>query len=469
MNRNLFTLCVSLVLLAGCAPKKEVYSQPPPSPAAPAWHTGLPSDQKASDGAPAAADLKWDAFFLDDKLRQVVKLALDNNRDLRIAALNVEKAQAQVRLARARQFPTVNAGASADTYRVRTDMTKDGKGYTYETMTVGVQVSSWEADLFGRIRSLKQQALEQYLATAQGRVSTQMSLIASVAAAYLALGADHDSLRLSQATLDAQKATYDLVSHTREFGIKSDLDVSEALSQVQAAEVDVVKYTSLITLDENALNLLVGAEVPETLLPSELGSDRALKDVSAGLPSDVLLRRPDIVAAEHQLKAAYANISAARAAFFPTIVLTGGGGITSSALSRLFSPRAATWTFAPQITLPIFDAGTRKAEYRLSQLDRDTAVAQYEQAIQMAFREVSDSLNQRTRVLEEQTAQQALVDTLSQTYRLTEARYQAGVDNYLNVLVAQRSLYAAQQAIVNIRLNRLSALVTLYKALGGGA
>jgi multidrug efflux system outer membrane protein len=444
----------------------QSYKQPPP-PVPSAWNADLPEGKSAGGAAPA--DLHWPDFFLDDNLRQVVKLALENNRDLRIAALNVEKAQAQFRIQRANQFPRVNAGATGDSYRVPRDMATNDKAYTYETMQIGVQVSSWEADLFGRVRSLKQQALEQYLATEQGRISTQLALVSSTAAAYLTLGADCDSLRLAQATLDAQKATYDLVRQTRDKGIKSDLDLSEAQSQVEAAQVDVVKYTSLRTLDENALNLLVGAPVSEKLLPGKLCSDEAFKDVVAGLPSEVLLRRPDIASAEHQLKAAYANIAAARAAFFPTISLTGGGGITSSALSQLFSPRAATWAFAPQITLPIFDAGTRKANYRLAELDRDTAVAQYEQAIQAAFREVSDSLNQRASLLEQQTAQQALVNTLGVTYRLTEARYKAGVDNYLNVLVAQRSLYAGQQNLVNIRFLRLGNLVTLYKVLGGGA
>ncbi|MBS1877767.1 MAG: efflux transporter outer membrane subunit [Acidobacteria bacterium] len=465
MTRKVLLVPCAL-LLAACAPQKQTYKAPPP-PVPETWNTGLPASEPA--GAASPADLKWADFFLDDRLRQVVKLALDNNRNLRLAALNVEKAQALFRIQRARQFPTVNAGATGDAYRIPRDMTSNDKAYTYETMQIGVQVSSWEADLFGRIRSLKQQALEQYLATEQGRISTQLALVSEVATAYLALGADRDNLRLAQATLDAQKATYDLVRQTRDKGLKSDLEVSQSQSQVEAAQVDVVRFTGLLTLDENALTLLVGAPVPESLLPRELGPAEALKEVAAGLPSGVLLRRPDIVSAEHQLKAAYANIAAARAAFFPTIVLTGGGGITSSALSQLFSPRALTWQFAPQITVPIFDSGIRKTNYQVAELDRDAAVAQYEQAIQVAFREVSDALSQRGRLLEQQSAQQALVNTLGETYRLTEARYKAGVDNYLSVLVAQRSLYAAQQAMVGIRLSRLGNLVILYKVLGGGA
>jgi multidrug efflux system outer membrane protein len=287
-------------------------------------------DPQSASGAPAAADLKWEEFFGDARLRQVIKLALENNRDLRIAALNVEKVQAQYRIQRAQQYPGVNVGISGQAYRVPGDMTKDGQSYTSENNTVGVQAASWELDLFGRVRSLKSAALQNYLATGQARAATRISLVATVAGSYLNLAGDRDSLRLAQATLEAQKATYELVRRTREFGIKSDLEVSQAQSQVQAAQVDVARYTGQVTLDENALNLLVGAPVSTDLLPSGLGSDQDLKDISAGLPSDVLLRRPDILRAEHQLRAAYANIGAARAAFFPRIALTGSSGATNA-------------------------------------------------------------------------------------------------------------------------------------------
>jgi multidrug efflux system outer membrane protein len=233
--------------------------------------------------------------------------------------------------------------------------------------------------------------------------------------------------------------------------------------------VDVARFTGQVALDENALSLLVGAPVSANLLPSELGSDRALKDITPGLPSEVLLRRPDILIAEHQLKAAYANIGAARAAFFPRITLTAGAGLMSSDLSDLFKLGAKTWTFAPQVVLPIFDAGARKANFEVAQVDRDIVIAEYEKAIQSAFREVSDALSLRTRLVEQQNAQQSLVNALEETYRLSEARYKAGIDSYLSVLVAQRSLYAAQQQLVGVRLARLSNLVTLYKVLGGGA
>ena len=348
-------------------------------------------------------------------------------------------------------------------------MANNGQPYTSSTNRVGVEVSSWEVDLFGRIRSLKQEALEQYLATEQGKAATQIALVSAVGASYLNLAGDRESLRLAQSTLDAQKATFELIRATREHGIGSDLEVAEARSQVQAADLDIARYAGQITLDENALDLLAGAPVPAGLLPSGLGSGDVFQDVSAGLPSDVLLRRPDILQTEHRLKAAYANIAAVRADFFPKITLTGGGGFLSGALQKLFSLRSRTWEFAPQITLPIFDAGLRRENYKVAEVDRDTAVAEYDRAVQTAFREVSDSLSQRSRLLEQQEIQRGLVETLEQTYRLTDARYRAGIDNYLNVLVTQRSLYGGQQALVTIRLARLSNLVTLYKVLGGGA
>jgi multidrug efflux system outer membrane protein len=472
MNNIKAILCVSLGALfglSGCAPHKETYSQPK-TPVPPVWQSGEAKPQaQPATGAPAASELKWRDFFTDDKLRQVIDMALKNNRDLRMAALNVEKVQAQYRVQRAQQYPTIEAAAGGQAYWVPRDASSNGKGYTYEDNTVGVQAASWELDLFGRVRSLKSEALEQYLASEQARAASQISLVAAVANGYLTMAGDRDSLRLAQATLDAQKATYELVRRTRDFGIDSDLDLRQAQSQVEAAQVDIARYTAQVALDENALDLLVGAPVPAELLPGGLGSDGALKDISAGLPSEVLLRRPDILASEHQLKAAYANIGVARAAFFPQITLTGGGGFASSALAELFSLRARTWTFAPQIVMPIFDAGTRKANFKIAQVERDTAIAEYEKAIQTAFREVGDSLSQRSWLMEQQNAQQSLVNTLEETYRLSEARYKAGIDNYLSVLVAQRSLYGGQQALVSLRMSRLGNLVTLYKVLGGGA
>ncbi len=465
-TRAILGTCLGMfLLLTGCtmSPKYGRPKAPVPS----TWQTGLSNQEAKTEAAPKATELPWKEFFTDDKLRQALELALKNNRDLRIAALNVERVQAQYRIQRAQQFPAFNASAEGQIYRVPKSVSTIGTDYTYREFDLQ-GIASWELDLFGRIRSLKKQALEQYFATQQARSATQISLLAAVATSYLSLAADQERLQLAQATLESQQASYEMIRRRREAGIGSDLDLRQAESQVQAAQVDIARYAGQVTLDENALNLLVGSPVPASLLPSKLGPDGSLKDVAAGLPSEVLLSRPDMLQAEHQLKAAYANIGAARAAFFPQLTLTAGGGLMSGGLSELFKGDSGTWNFAPQIVVPIFDAGRRKAYLKIARVDRDSAVAQYEKAIQIAFREVSDSLSQRTRLMQQQDAQQALVNTLEATYHLSDARYKAGIDSYLNVLVAQRSLYAGQQVLVDLRMGRLSNLVTLYKVLGGG-
>ena len=463
--RILIAIPAGLLLLAGCSLSPK-YTRPE-APAPPAWHAE--EQVQTQSGAPAAADVRWQDFFADVKLRGVIQLALNNNRDLRVAALNVERVQALYRIQRAQQYPTIGASAGGDFYRVSPSLTSDGQAYNYGQYTLSLGATSWEPDFFGRIRNLKSEALEQFLATQQARSAAQISLVAEVAASYLSMGADRDSLRLAEATLAAQENTYELIRQTRDLGMASDVELTQARSQVQAAQVDIARYTGQLKLDENALNLLAGTPVPADLLPEGLGSDAALKEISEGLPSAVLLRRPDILMAEHQLKAANANIGVARASYFPQISLTAGGGLLSGSLSDLFKLGSRSWNFVPQLTVPIFDYGTRKASVRVSQVDRDTAIAEYEKSIQAAFREVSDSLSQRTWLLEQQTAQQSLVKTLEETYRLSDARYRAGMDSYLNVLVAQRSLYGGQQVLVSLRGARLINLVSLYKVLGGGA
>ena len=465
MYRKLILLGMA-ACLCGCV-RPQKYGRPQ-LPVPPAWPQSAAGQAGAPD-APEAAGVTWRGFFTDEKLQQVIEQALANNRDLRMAALNVERVQALYRIQSAQLIPTISASASADAYRLPEKMSSTGHAETKGQITVGLGTASWELDLFGRIRSLKSQALEQYLATEQARSATQIALVAVVANSYLALGADRDNLRLAQETLAAQQSSYELILRTREAGMASDLELKQAQSQVEAAGVDIARFTGQVALDENALNLLVGSPVPANLLPGELGSDRGLKDIAAGLPSEVLLRRPDILTAEHQLKAAYANIGAARAAFFPRIALTAAAGVMSGDLGNLFRAGAATWEFAPQVMLPIFDLGARKANYKVSQVDRDLAVAEYEKAIQSAFREVGDSLSLRTRLMEQQETQQALVNTLEATYRLSDARYKAGIDSYLSVLVAQRAMYGAQQGLIGVRLARLGNLVNLYKVLGGGA
>jgi multidrug efflux system outer membrane protein len=461
--RKLIPLLAISFFLYGCPPTSQYVRPGLPVPSA--W----PGNPNATAGAPAAADLKWQEFFTDQRLQSVIELALANNRDLRVATLNIEKVQALYRIQRADQYPTIAASASANAYRVPENLTSKGHAETVAQYTVGLGTASWELDLFGRIRSLKSRALEEYLATEQARSAAQISLIAAVANTYLALAADREDLRLAQETLDAQQASYELILHITEFGMASDLDLRQAQSQVEAARVDIARYSGQVALDENALSLLVGTSVTPGLLTEDLSKIGDFKEIASGLPSDVLLRRPDILAAEHQLKAANANIGVARAAFFPRITLTAAAGITSSDLTNLFKPAAGTWNFAPQVTLPIFDSGARQAGFKAAQVDRDMAVAEYEKSIQSAFREVSDALSQRTSLANQQQALQALIDALQETYRLSDARYKGGIDSYLSVLVAQRSVYVAQQQMVDIRLARLSNLVTLYKVLGGGA
>ena len=466
MMRRLIPLIGMSIILCGC-PRPTQYSRPA-LPVPSAWPESAAS-QAGAPGAPPAADTKWREFFADQRLQSVIELALANNRDLRMAALNIEKVQALYRIQRAEQYPTIVASASAEGYRVPRTLSGAADNETVAQFTVGLGMASWELDLFGRIRSLKSRALEQYLATEQARSAAQISLIAAVANSYLALAADREDLKLAQVTLDAQQSSYELILRTRDFGIASDLDVRYAQTQVEAARVDIARYSGQIALDQNAINLLVGAPVTADMLSEDLDKVATFKDVATGLPSEVLLNRPDILTTEHQLKAAYANIGVARAAFFPRITLTAGGGTLSPELSSLFQAGTGTWSFAPQIIAPLFTGGSLRANFKAAQVDRDIAVADYEKAIQSAFREVSDALSLRARLMEQQQSQQALVKALEEAYRLSEARYKAGIDSYLSVLVSQRAMYVAQQGLVSLRLARLSNLVTLYKALGGGA
>jgi len=414
------------------------------------------------------ADVPWKDFFVDGKLQKVIGLALSNNRDLRVAALNVERTQALYRIQRAELLPSVNAGATFSKERVPGILSQSGQPKTTELYNVNVGVSQWEIDLFGRLRNLKDAALEQYLATEQARAGAQIALVAEVANVYLALAADRENLRLAQSTLETQQATYEMIRRRAEVGASSDLDLRQAQTRLDAARVDIARYTSQVALDENALTLLVGSPVPAELLADALSEVTAPRDFTPGLPSEALQRRPDIAAAEHQLRAAHANIGAARAAFFPRITLTSSIGTTSDQLSGLFKSGSETWAFIPQIVVPIFDARTWAA-YDVTKVDREIALAQYEKAIQAGFREVADTLAQRATLGEQLEAQRSLVEASEVSYRLSDARYTRGIDSYLRVLDAQRSLYSAQQGLIAVRLARLTNLVTLYRVLGGGA
>jgi multidrug efflux system outer membrane protein len=416
------------------------------------------------------ADIPWREFFVDERLRKLISLAIENNRDLRVAALNIERSRALYQIRRSDLLPRVDASAGASFQRVPETLSTTGRAMTVEQYSVNLGVSSYELDLFGRVRSLKDQALEQYLATEQAQRSVQISLVSQVAATYLAIAADRERLDLAKGTLANQQESYKLTMSRFEAGISSSLTVNQARTSVEAARVDIARYTTLVAQDENALALAVGSPVPSELLPQSLSQSlTSLKAVSPGLPSDVLLGRPDILQAEGQLKGNNANIGAARAAFFPRISLVSSIGFGTDDLAGLFKPGSFAWKFAPQITLPIFDYGSNSSNLKVSEVDRDISVALYEKTIQNAFREVADALAQLSTINDQLAAQQSLTDATAESYKLSKARYDKGVDNYLTVLDSQRSLYGAEQNLIGIRLARLTNLVTLYKVLGGGA
>ena len=451
--------------LAGCTMIPRYFQPAPPIPRQ--LPVG-PAYDAAYQGAPGAPPVEWRNFYLDDRLQKVIELALANNRDLRVAALNIEKARNLYRIQRAELFPQVDASGSVTRENLPFFLSPTGRAVTATDYEVSVGITSWEIDFFGRIRSLKESALQQYLATWQALRSAQLSLMAEVASAYLTCGADRESLRVSQLTFEARKKTVELTRRRFEVGASAALDLRQAETAMDSAQVDVVGYTRGVALDENALNLLVGTTVPPELLPQDLNSVAPFEDFSPGLTSEPLLSRPDILEAENQLKSLNANIGAARAAFFPRIALTTNVGTASLQLSDLFGSGSGIWAFAPQATLPIFDAGARMATLKASKNDRDISIAQYEKAIQAAFRETADALAQRGTLGGQIKAQEALVEASSASYNLSNARYLKGVDTYLAVLDAQRSLYGAQQGLISLRLARLTNLVTLYKALGGG-
>ena len=462
IKRKLLWLGV-LVCLGGCNLTPHYTRPEAPVPAD--WPSGPAYQAQADPGAPVPQDLYWRDFFTDPKLQKTIDLALNNNRDLRVAALNVERARAMYRVQRGELYPVVQTGFTASKQRVQLSGTSGLT--TVEQYGVNLGISSWELDFFGRIRSLSQAALEQYLGTAQARRGAQILLLSEVATAYLTLAADRENLKLAQSTLETQQAAYDIIRRRFEVGLAPELDVSQAQTRVDAARGDIARYTGLIAQDENALNLLTGSPVPANLLPKQLHNVADSRDVSASTPSEVLLRRPDILQAESTLKAANANIGAARAAFFPRIALTTATGAASGNLTGLFQPGSFVWSYAPQIVLPIFDARTWSG-LKVTQVDREIAVAQYEKAIQSAFREVADSLAKKGTLGNQLAAQKSLVNASEKAYQLSNSRYEKGIDIYLNVLDAQRSLYAAQQGLIAIQLAKLANQVQLYAVLGGG-
>ncbi len=453
------------VATAGCTMAPRYVR--PEAAVPPAWPEGAAyPDSLAFTDLPAAADVGPADLYPDPRLRQVVDLALANNLDLRLAALNVERVRAVYKIKQAQLLPSLGAVGTGSRSRTPGDLSFTGNPRIDSRYSVDVGVSSWEIDLFGRVRSEKNQALEQYLASAEGRRGAELSLVAAVGQGYLQLAATRQQLALARSTRQAQQEAYDLVDHQYQAGVATALDLRRVQTQVEAAAVDVANYTRQEAQDRNALNLLAGGAVPDSLLPAGLDDVAPPADVAPGLSSTVLLGRPDVMAAEHQLKAANASIGVARAAFFPRISLTALVGTASAALSGLFGSGSDTWTFQPQATMPIFDLRTHGA-LKVSQADRQIVLAQYQKTIQTAFREVADALAAKGTLGDQVAAQGRLVDAASEAYDLARQRYDAGADSYLGVLDAQRSLYGAQQGLVGLKLAEAANKVQLYAVLGG--
>ena len=461
-------LCVAAAAaLAGCSliPTYE-------RPAAPVDAAYPQGDAYATSGGDAsvaaAAELGWRDYFADPRLHRLIEVALDNNRDLRVAALNVDAYRAQYRIQRADLFPEVGATGQGTRQRVPAELSTTGQRVISSQYGVSLGTTAWELDLFGRLRSLSEAALEQYFASEEARRSTQIALVSSVANAYLTQLDDEANLQVTRDTLGAYERTYNLTRRSFEEGIASRLDLRQSQTQVENARAQLSRYTRLVAQDVNALQLLLGAGIPADLPPGLPLDQKLVAEVPAGMPSDLLQYRPDILQAEHRLKSANADIGAARAAFFPRITLTASGGTASRQLSGLFDAGSGTWLFSPQITLPIFTAGSLRASLDYARVQKDINVATYERAVQSAFREVADGLAARGTFTDQVAAQTRLVEASSDYYRLAEGRYRTGVDSYLTVLDAQRQLFTARQALIEARLNQLTSEVNLYKALGGG-
>lgn len=467
MKQSITLLLLGIALFPmGCTMAPNYTRPTAPVPAT--WPVGAAYAETAvTTNALSIEDLGWQEFFTDEKMRHVIATSLTNNLDLRAAALNVELARAIYGIQRASLLPTFGLGASESKAGIPADLSSSGSRMTTTRYDANLGIVAWEIDFFGRIRSLKDRALQEYLATEQARRSAQILLISSVAETYLALAADRESLQLAETTLKSQVDAYTLIKHRYDRGIVTELDLYRAQTQVDTARGDVAAFKQRVAQDENAMNLLAGAPVSADLLPAQLAEVKQLQDIQAGISSEVLLRRPDVVQSEDMLKAANADIGAARAAFFPRISLTTAIGTASSELSGLFKAGSGAWMYAPQIVMPIFDARTWSA-LKAAKAQQKIAVNQYEKSIQSAFRDVADALAVRGTVNEQVSAQESLVNAVAATHRLSTARYDKGIDSYLSVLDAQRSLYRAQQGLVLLRFAKLSNQVRLYAVLGGG-
>ena len=478
------SLLATAVFLVGCASLAPDFERP-----------GLPVPSTlgnaATDSATAGSDLPslaWSDFAQGPQLPALIALALDNNRDLRVAVLSIERARAQYGVQRANLFPTIAATGQGSRSRTPQGVNATGIGSGSGNTQVNSQfsaqlgLSSYELDFFGRVRNLNDVALQEYLRVTENQRSVQLMLVAEVSNAWLTLSADQQRLQLAQETLASREASYALTERIFALGGTSGLVLAQNQTTVDSARLDVASFTSLVARDRNALDALVGSSVPADLLPANAEPGKSgmlaiaaaqpaasvLLAVPADLSSRVLLQRPDVAAAEYSLRGTYASIGAARAAFFPSISLTASVGTGSNALSGLFESGTGSWSFIPQIRLPIFDAGRNQSNLEVAQANQGIALAQYEKVVQTAFREVADAFADRATLAQRLAAQTSLLEATQRTFTLSEARFKAGVDNYLTVLDAQRSLYAAQQTLIGLQLAEQANRITLYKVLGGG-
>ncbi|MDM0022821.1 efflux transporter outer membrane subunit [Variovorax saccharolyticus] len=456
------------IVLVGCS-LQPLY-QRPAAPVAAFYPTGegYGTARPASASLPPASETGWRDILTDKRLQQLVEIALRNNRDLRVAVLNVVKVQAQYRIHRSDMFPQLSVYGQGSKSRTPGTLEQSGKPLVVHSATAGLSVA-WEVDLFGRLQSLTDAAFEQYMASAHARQAAEILLVSQVASQYLATLSSDERLVVTRDTLDAATNALAIVQRRFEVGTASDLDVSQAQTLVEQAKGNEAEQLRLKAQALNALVLLIGEPMPLTLAPSTPLSEQAIRDdVPAGLPSDLLTRRPDILEAEALLRAENADIGAARAAFFPRIALTGSFGLASSTLGGLFDGGSGAWAFVPSLAAPIFDAGSNRANLDVAKVSKDVGIAQYEKAIQTAFREVADGLAARVTFNDQLVAALRLADAQSRRVRIAQVRFETGLDGYLNVLTAQTDLYNAQLALVSVRLSRLESLVDLYRSLGGG-
>lgn len=454
-----------VVILSGCTSLRPLYERPA-LPVSSQWVGHVPS---AKPDQASAAEIPWTNFIADPTLHSLIHGALENNRDLRLAALSVEKARAQYDIRHADVLPSVDVSAYETIQRTPASLSSSGSTVVAHDYAASVGVSAYELDLFERVRSLRDDALQQYLATDQARRSAHLSLVATISVTYLNWAANAERVLLAEATLRSRQSSCDLQRQLFLVGRATQLSVRQAEGELEAARGQVLVAKEALATDRNALELLVGHPLAADLSPAEsIDGVLAAQELPAGLPSDLLSQRPDILAAEHRLIGANANIGAARAAFFPSVTLTGGTGLASDGLSGLFRGASFAWNFVPRISVPIFTGGRLRAGLEVAEVERDQALAEYERSIQSAFREVSDGLVLRGSLNERRRVAQRQVDAAAEAYEMVERRYRAGVATYLEVLDAQRTLLANQQSLISIRLSRQTNLVTLYKALGGG-